>query len=148
MSDYNKLYGETRETEEIGCDERLCKFREETKGLNIPFEYIPPIEKAFHEATIRGPQTGYGIVGCRFVLTDGQTHTVDSSGHAFATATKRAFQEAYDKAGPLILQPIMSLEVNVPLDFQATIMGQLVKRRGTITGQMITPSIYIYIITR
>lgn len=68
-------------------------FIDATKGNNIPNEYIPAIEKAFHEATKKGPLTGYPVIGCKFVLTDGQTHVVDSSAMAFGLATKGAFRE-------------------------------------------------------
>lgn len=60
-----------------------CQFVDATQGNNVPNEYIPSIEKAFHEVTKRGPRTGYPVVGVRYVLTDGQTHVVDSSTMAF-----------------------------------------------------------------
>ena len=60
-----------------------CVFEDKTEGNNVPNEYIPSIEKAFHECTKRGPKTGYPVVGVRYVLTDGQTHVVDSSTMAF-----------------------------------------------------------------
>jgi elongation factor G len=111
-----------------------CIFKDATEGQNIPNEYIPAIEKAFHEGTKRGPKTGYPVVGVRYVLTDGQTHVVDSSSLAFGIATKASFREVYEKAGPQILEPIMNVEVTVPAEFQAPIMGQLVRRRGSITN--------------
>ena len=77
-----------------------CVFKDATEGNNIPNEYIPAIEKAFHEATKRGPKTGYPVVGVRYVLTDGQTHVVDSSSLAFGIATKASFREAYERAEP------------------------------------------------
>jgi len=58
-------------------------FEDATTGNNVPNEYIPSIEKAFHECTKKGPKTGYPVVGCRYVLTDGNTHVVDSSSMAF-----------------------------------------------------------------
>lgn len=64
-----------------------CVFKDSTEGQNIPNEYIPAIEKAFHEATKKGPKTGYPVVGVRYVLKDGQTHVVDSSSLAFSIAT-------------------------------------------------------------
>jgi elongation factor G len=71
---------------------------DKTEGQNIPNEYTPSIEKAFHECTKKGPQTGYPVVGVRYVLTDGQTHVVDSSTLAFSIATKYSFREAFQKA--------------------------------------------------
>lgn len=72
-----------------------CQFIDKTEGQNIPNEYIPAIEKAFHECIKKGPQTGYPVVGVNYVLTDGQTHVVDSSSLAFALATRYSFREAF-----------------------------------------------------
>ena len=91
-----------------------CQFVDKTEGQNIPNEYTPSIEKAFHECTKKGPQTGYPVVGVRYVLTDGQTHVVDSSTLAFSIATKYSFREAFQKAAPQILEPVMNVEVTVP----------------------------------
>lgn len=109
-------------------------FKNETEGQNVPNEYIPAIEKAFHEFCKRGPKTGYPVVGMRYSLTDGQTHVVDSSSMAFQIATKYSCNEVYEKASPLILEPIMDVEVTVPMEYQSSIMGQLVKRRGSVTN--------------
>ncbi len=98
-----------------------CQFVDATEGQNIPNEYIPAIEKAFHESTKKGPQTGYPVVGIKYVLTDGQTHVVDSSTLAFGLATRYSFREAYEKAGPQILEPIMNVEVTVPSDCQVSL---------------------------
>lgn len=79
--------------------------------MNIPGEYIPAIEKAFYEEIKKGPNTGYPVISMRFVLEDGQTHVVDSSSMAFMTATRHAFKKAFLNAEPLILEPIMSVNV-------------------------------------
>lgn len=118
-------------------------FKDDTKGNNIPNEYIPAIEKAFFEATKKGPLTGYPVIGTRFVLLDGQTHVVDSSQMAFATATKGAFREAYTNGGGKILEPIMDVEVTVDQEYQQGIMGGLMKRRGTITDTKIQDNMFI-----
>ena len=77
-------YVEPTEGSTEGEDADLsCQFLDATTGNNIPNEYIPAIEKAFHECTKRGPKTGYPVVGMKYVLTDGQTHVVDSSTMAF-----------------------------------------------------------------
>jgi len=83
----------------------------------VPNEYIPAIEKAFHESTKKGPKTGYPVVGVRYVLTDGNTHVVDSSSMAFMIATKYSFREAFQNAEPQILEPIMDVEVTVPTEY-------------------------------
>ena len=77
-----------------------CVFEDKTIGNNVPNEYIPAIEKAFHECTKKGPKTGYPVVGCRYVLTDGATHVVDSSSMAFMIATKYSFREGFQNADP------------------------------------------------
>jgi elongation factor G len=118
-------------------------FVNETKGNNLPNEYIPAIEKAFYEATKKGPQTGYPVIGTKFVLTDGQIHVVDSSQMAFATATKAAFREAYTKGGGKILEPIMNVEVSVDTEYQQGIMGGLMKRRGNITDSKNQDGLFI-----
>ena len=95
---------------------------------------MPAIEKAFHEFAKKGPKTGYPVVGMRYVLTDGQTHVVDSSSMAFQIATRYSCTEAFEKADPIILEPVMDVEVTVPAEYQGAIMGQLVKRRGSVTN--------------
>lgn len=120
-----------------------CQFMDATEGNNIPNEYVPAIEKAFHECTKRGPKTGYPVVGVRYVLTDGQTHVVDSSTMAFQIATRDSFKVAYKAASPSVLEPIMDVEVTVPIEYQGGIMGQLVKRRGTITNTQTRAGLYI-----
>lgn len=118
-------------------------FINDTKGNNLPNEYIPAIEKAFHEATKKGPLTGYPVIGCRFVLTDGQIHVVDSSQMAFGLATKGAFRECYVNGGGKILEPVMDVQVTVDSQFQQGIMAGLLKRRGNITDTKIQDGMYI-----
>jgi len=77
------------------------------------------------------------------VLTDGQTHVVDSSSLAFGLATKYSFREAFEKAAPQILEPIMNVEVTVPSEAQSSIMGQLMRRRGTITNTQTKTGLFI-----
>jgi elongation factor G len=119
------------------------KFVDETKGNNLPNEYIPAIEKAFFEAAKKGPLTGYPVIGTRFVLTDGQTHVVDSSQMAFSLATRGAFREAYTNGGGKILEPIMNVEVTVDAQYQQGIMGGLMKRRGSVTDTKAQDGMFI-----
>lgn len=118
-------------------------FVDATMGNNIPNEYIPAVEKAFHECCKKGPQTGYPVIGTKFVLTDGQTHVVDSSQMAFGLATKGAFRECYTNGGGKILEPIMNVEVTVDTEYQNGIMGGLLKRRGSITNAKVQQGLYI-----
>jgi elongation factor G len=101
-------------------------------GGNIPNQYIPAIEKGFKEALDRGFLTGHSINGCRFILEDGAAHVQDSSELAFRLAALGAFREAFQKAKPVILEPIMAVEVVAPVEFQGTVIGALNQRRGTI----------------
>ena len=109
-------------------------FKNSTEGQNIPNEYVPAIEKAFHEFCKKGPKTGYPLVGMKYVLKDGQTHTVDSSSMSFQIATRYSCNVAYEAAMPTILEPIMDVEVTVPAEYQGGVMSQLVKRRGNVTN--------------
>ena len=118
-------------------------FVQKTEGQNIPNEYVPAIEKAFHEFCKKGPKTGYPVVGMRYVLTDGATHVVDSSSMAFQIATKYSCNVAFEDASPLILEPIMDVEVTVPQENQGPIMGQLVKRRGNVTNTEVRGGLFI-----
>ena len=88
----------------------------EIVGTSIPNEYIGSIEKAFYDIVKKGPQTGYPIINCKYVLQDGQTHPVDSSSNAFGLATKYSFAQAMGKGLGVIQEPIMKVEVNVPAE--------------------------------
>ncbi|WWD22737.1 elongation factor G, mitochondrial [Kwoniella shandongensis] len=101
-------------------------------GGNIPQQFIPAIEKGFQEALDRGLLTGHPITGCRFVLEDGSAHTVDSNELAFRLASVGAFREAFQKARPVVLEPVMTVEVVAPIEFQGNVIGALNQRKGTI----------------
>ncbi|OCF42186.1 elongation factor G, mitochondrial [Kwoniella heveanensis CBS 569] len=101
-------------------------------GGNIPNQFIPAIEKGFQEALDRGLLTGHQISGCRFVLEDGSAHSVDSNELAFRLAAIGAFREAFQKAKPVILEPVMTVEVVAPIEFQGNVIGALNQRKGTI----------------
>jgi elongation factor G len=108
------------------------EFVNDTFGGSIPKEFIPACEKGFLEAIKEGTLIGFPIVGVRAVVTDGQHHEVDSNEISFKTAALMGFREAYEKAAPVVLEPIMKLEVTAPSEFQGTVMGQVNQRRGVI----------------
>ncbi|KAI0052802.1 elongation factor G mitochondrial [Auriscalpium vulgare] len=101
-------------------------------GGNIPTNYIPAVEKGFFEALEKGTLSGNPISGVRMVLKDGAYHVVDSSELAFRLAAIGAFREVYAKTKPVILEPIMTVEVVAPVEFQSAVIGGLNSRRGTI----------------
>lgn len=118
-------------------------FEDSTGGDNIPNEYIPAIEKAFHECCKRGPLTNSPVIGVKFVLENGQTHSVDSSSLAFGLATKYAFAQAFKNADPILLEPVMTVEVTGPAEFQTAIMNSVVKRKGEVLESVTKSGIFI-----
>ena len=108
------------------------EFVDEVTGGAIPREFISSCDKGFQEAIKEGRLIGFPIVGCRVTINDGASHDVDSSEMAFKTASLMAFREAYEKAGPAVLEPIMKLETQAPEEFQGSVMGQINQRRGMI----------------
>ncbi|HUX38511.1 MAG TPA: elongation factor G, partial [Rectinemataceae bacterium] len=110
------------------------EFVNSVKGGAIPSEFIPSCEKGFKAATEKGHLIGFPIVNVKVTVNDGQSHAVDSSDIAFQLAAIGAFREAYDKAKPVILEPIMKVEVEGPTEFQGNIFGSINQRRGLITA--------------
>ena len=110
------------------------EFVDEITGGSIPREFIPACDKGFQEAVKEGRLIGFPIVGVRAVINDGSSHAVDSSDQAFRTASLMGFREAYEKAGPVVLEPIMKLETQAPEEFQGSVMGQINQRRGMIVN--------------
>ena len=108
------------------------QFVDQVKGGNIPKEYIPAVEKGFKAAMENGVLAGYPITGMKVILTDGSYHTVDSDTLSFEICARQAFRKAAPKAGPVILEPIMALEVVTPEEYMGDIIGDLNKRRGQV----------------
>lgn len=115
-------------------EESTYDFQDNITGGRIPREYIPAVNKGFEAAMKEGPVAGYEIVGVRMCLDDGSYHQVDSSEMAFRTAAKNAFRETFSKAKPVLLEPVMLVEVETPLEFQGPVVGDLNSRRGVIHG--------------
>ncbi|MEK7783737.1 MAG: elongation factor G, partial [Candidatus Binatota bacterium] len=109
-------------------------FIDAIKGGSIPREYIPAVEKGVREATESGALAGYPIVDVKVTLLDGSYHDVDSSEIAFKIAGSMAFKEAVSKASPVLLEPIMSVEVVVPEVFMGEVIGDISSRRGKVLG--------------
>ena len=110
------------------------EFEDEVVGGSVPKEYIKPVNEGIKEALEGGILAGYPMVDVKAVLYDGSYHDVDSSEMAFKIAGSMAFKEAARKATPVLLEPVMSVEVVVPEDFMSAIIGDLNSRRGRIEG--------------
>ena len=108
------------------------QFVDQIKGGTIPREYIPSIEKGFKEAMNNGPLAGYKIENLKVVLVDGSFHPVDSDALSFELCAKQAFRNAASKAKPILLEPIMKVEVVTPDDYMGDIVSDLNRRRGHV----------------
>jgi elongation factor G len=122
------------EKAEMKDSEDFYIFKNSLKGMNIPREYVPAIEDGFHSAMEKGPLADFPVLGIKVVLEDGSSHDVDSSEMAFKTCARQAFRNAYMESSPIILEPIMTVECETPVEFQGTVSGDLSSRRGMLTG--------------
>ncbi|MBA2663384.1 MAG: elongation factor G [Bradymonadaceae bacterium] len=110
------------------------QFVNQVSGGTIPKEYQGACDKGFQDALEEGALIGFPVVNVKACINDGAAHAVDSSDMAFRIAARAAFKEAYRKANPVILEPIMKVEVETPEEFSGTVLGGVNKRRGIITG--------------
>jgi elongation factor G len=110
------------------------EFVSEVRGGAIPTEYIPSVEKGVRSAITKGRLIGFPVIGVRFVVNDGNSHSVDSSDMAFQIAGRAAFREVYPRARPIVLEPVMKLAVEGPIEFQGSYIKSVMQRRGTIIG--------------
>ena len=109
-------------------------FNNNVVGGRIPKEYIPGVEKGFRESLVKGPLAGFQVINVQIDLDDGTFHHVDSSELAFKIAARAAFKEAFMQSNPVLLEPIMKVEVETPSDFQGPVQGDLSSRRGILQG--------------
>ncbi|GAB3380927.1 elongation factor G [Massilia agri] len=110
------------------------EFIDAIKGGVVPREYIPAVEKGVRETLTSGVLAGYPVVDVKVTLTFGSYHDVDSNENAFRMAGSMAFKEGCRKANPVILEPMMAVEVETPEDYAGTVMGDLSSRRGMVQG--------------
>ncbi len=120
-------YIEPIENEEFVFENRIT-------GGAIPTQFIPACEKGFKMCLAKGPKLEFPITGITVVINDGAAHSVDSSDMAFMAAARGAFREAYQKARPVVHEPIMKVVVETPTEYQGAVMGSLNQRRGMIVG--------------
>jgi elongation factor G len=117
--------------------EKEYEFENNVRGGRIPTEYIPSVDKGFQMARAKGPLGGFEIVNVKMVLDDGTSHAVDSSDLAFQVCARDAFKETFLKAKPVLLEPIMRVEVEVPTAMQGGVSGDISARRGMVIGSEI-----------
>jgi elongation factor G len=115
-------------------------FINDISGGVIPKEFIPSVEKGLRETITSGPLAGFPVVNVKVKLVFGSYHDVDSSEMAFKLASSMAFKQGFAKAKPVLLEPIMKVEVVTPEDYVGDVMGDISRRRGMLTGQEETPS--------
>jgi elongation factor G len=110
------------------------EFGDRIVGGVVPKQYIPAVEKGLREAMGEGVLAGYPVVDMRATLVDGSYHTVDSSEMAFKVAASQALKRAFPEAGPVLLEPILEVEVVVPDEYMGDVMGQITGKRGHVLG--------------
>lgn len=110
------------------------EFVNRVTGGAIPTEFIPSCDKGFQACLKKGSLAGFPIVGVRVTVTDGNAHSVDSSDLAFQQAAIGAFRQAYERAAPTLLEPVMRVVVETPTEFQGSVLGTLNQRRGIIVS--------------
>ena len=119
------------------------EFIDEIKGGAVPREYIPAVEKGLLETLPSGVLAGYPVVDVKVTLFDGSYHDVDSNENAFKMAASIAFKDGMRKANPVLLEPMMAVEVETPEDFMGNVVGDLSSRRGMIQGMEDVPGLKV-----
>jgi elongation factor G len=120
--------------EEKETTEGELLFVDKVTGGRIPKQYIPAVEKGFRNMMAKGPVAGYPVVGLKIELNDGTYHEVDSSDMAFMLTAQECFREVFPKMNPVLLEPIMLMEIEIPESFQGSVVGNLSSRRGIVTS--------------
>jgi len=109
-------------------------FVDKVTGGRIPKNFIPAIEKGFRLMMDKGPVAGYPVVGLKIVLVDGKYHDVDSSDMAFMLTAQECFRENFNRMKPVLLEPIMLMEIECPEEFQGSVVGQVASKRGIVSS--------------
>jgi elongation factor G len=131
---YARVAGEMRPIDPESEGDKRYRFIDKISGGIIPREFIPSCDNGFRDALERGVLIEAPVTGVEMELNDGQWHAVDSSDMAFKICARTAFKEAMQKAGPVIMEPIMKVQVQGPEEFQGGMQTTLIRRRGTIIG--------------
>lgn len=114
--------------------DKVLDFSEQLFGGSIPKNYVPAVEKGIVECMEKGPLAGYPVVNIKAVLYDGSYHDVDSNEMAFKIAASLAFKKGITEANPVLLEPIMRLEIVIPDEYMGDVMGDMNRRRARILG--------------
>ncbi|KAK6873167.1 Elongation factor G, mitochondrial [Candida tropicalis] len=130
---YGRVIGEFKPLESEN------KFETQIVGGKIPEKFLFACNKGFEDCLEKGPSIGHKVLGAHMIINDGQTHVVDSSEMSFRTATQGAFRQAFLNAQPVILEPIMSVEVTAPNEFQGSVVGLINKLGGMINDTVNGP---------
>ncbi len=120
--------------EPSGDNDSAYVFEQQVVGGAVPKNFFPAVEKGLQESVLKGPLAAYPVVGIKGILYDGSYHSVDSSEMAFKMATIQAFKKGFMEAGPVLLEPVMTLKITVPEKYTGDVMGDLNKRRGRVIG--------------
>ncbi|MEN1678323.1 MAG: elongation factor G [Planctomycetota bacterium] len=123
---------EDRAAMEESGDSGELYFEDQVTGGRIPKEYIPAVKKGFEEMMDKGPVAGYPVVGMAVELKDGTYHDVDSSDMAFKLTSRECFRENFNRMKPVLLEPVMKMEIECPEEFQGSVVGQVSSKRGMI----------------
>src|SRR5690606_21217615 len=115
----------------------VFEFESKVVQGRIPKEYIPSVEKGFRASLSKGPIAGRPIVGIKSLLSDGAYHAVDSSDMAFQICAQNCFRDTLLRTKPVLLEPVMKVEIEVPTNFQGAVAGELTSRRGMIMSSEI-----------
>jgi len=126
--------------EDKDTEDQLFKFHNEIKGGSIPTEFIGACEKGFQDVMDKGPLAAFPLINCEIFLRDGKSHDVDSSDMAFRIASRQAMRQAVKAADPVLLEPVMKVEVTTPDEYQGSVIGDLSSRRGMIQGSETDPN--------
>jgi elongation factor G len=114
------------------------EFEECVTGGRVPKQYIPSVEKGFRKLIGKGPVAGYPVVGLKVTLEDGSYHDVDSSDLAFQIAAQTAMRETFPRTRPVLLEPVMKIEIECPTQYQGSVVGNLTSRRGMVLATEIS----------
>ena len=131
---YGRVAGVMRPIDKDSEGDQTYRFLNKISGGSIPREYIPSCDKGFRESMNKGVLIEAPVTGIEMEINDGQAHAVDSSDMAFQIAARGAFREAMRNAKPIIMEPVMKVQVEGPEEFQGGMQTTLIRRRGTIVG--------------